>query len=117
MRAPPRPVVRLNRRMLAIVCGLLAALVLGATIWSLQPQRRDRNPATELYNVERVARPENLERLRQRGLSTKRQLAVREFALGMEALERFVRKEPFWRVHQAVAAILALEAEVVDPRL
>lgn len=63
LRAPPRPVVRLNRRMLAVVCGLLAALVLGATIWSLQPQRRDRNPATELYNVDRVARPENLEQL------------------------------------------------------
>jgi type IV secretion system protein VirB10 len=63
LRAPPRPVVRLNRRMLAVVCGLLAAMVLGATIWSLQPQRRDRNPATELYNVDRVARPENLEQL------------------------------------------------------
>lgn len=63
LRAPPRPVVRLNRRMLAVVCGLLAALILGATIWSLRPQRRDRNPATELYNVDRVARPENLEQL------------------------------------------------------
>ncbi len=61
--------------------------------------------------------PENLQRLRQRGLARKRSLALREFALGMEALERFVRREPLWRVHQAVFAVLALESEPVDPRL
>lgn len=84
----------------------------------VQPAIKCRGPEylSMIYGPE-YRRPENLERLRQRGLSTKRQLAAREFALGMEALERFVRKEPFWRVHQAVAAILALEAEVVDPRL
>ena len=38
--------------------------------------------------------PENLERLRNRGLGPKRSLAQREFALGIEALERFVRKNP-----------------------
>ena len=47
----------------------------------------------------------------------KRRLALREFALGVEALERFVRREPLWRVHQAVFAVLALESEPVDPRL
>ncbi len=61
--------------------------------------------------------PENLERLRSRKLGTKRSLALREFALGVEALERFVRKEPLRRVHEAVFAVLALESEPVDPRL
>jgi protein phosphatase len=61
--------------------------------------------------------PENLERLRARGLSTKRSLALREFALGIESLERFVRKEPLRRVHEAVFGVLALESEPVDPRL
>jgi protein phosphatase len=61
--------------------------------------------------------PKNLERLRARGLSTKRSLALREFALGIEALERFVRKEPLRRVHEAVFGVLALESEPVDPRL
>lgn len=60
---------------------------------------------------------ENLERLRARGLSTKRSLALREFALGVESLERFVRKEPLRRVHEAVFGVLALESEPVDPRL
>ncbi len=61
--------------------------------------------------------PANLERLRQRGLSAKRSLALREFALGVEALERFVAKEPLRRVHECVFGILALESEPVDPRL
>jgi len=59
----------------------------------------------------------HLERLRQRGLSSKRSLALRELALGVEALERFVRKEPLRRVHEAVFGVLALESEPVDPRL
>lgn len=61
--------------------------------------------------------PENLSRLRERGLSTKRSLAIREFALGIEALERFVRKEPLRSVHESVFGVLALESEEVDPRL
>lgn len=63
LRASPRPVVRLNRRMLAVLAGALAAVVLGATLWSLQPHRRERNPAAELYNVDRVARAESLDQL------------------------------------------------------
>jgi protein phosphatase len=58
-----------------------------------------------------------IERLRARGLSVKRSLALREFALGVEALERFVREEPLYRVHECVFGILALESEPVDPRL
>jgi len=61
--------------------------------------------------------PENLERLRARGVGAKRSLASREFALGIEALERFVRREPLRRVHECVFGVLALESEPVDPRL
>jgi protein phosphatase len=61
--------------------------------------------------------PENLDRLRARGLATKRSLALREFALGIEALERFIRREPLRRVHECVFGVLALESEPVDPRL
>ena len=61
--------------------------------------------------------PENLDRLRARGLSVKRSLALREVALGIEALERFARVEPLRRVHECVFAVLALESEPVDPRL
>ena len=61
--------------------------------------------------------PANLERLRSRGLGHKRSLAQREYALGLEALDRSSRGEPLWRVHQCVFAVLALEAEPVDPRL
>ncbi len=61
--------------------------------------------------------PAYLDRLRNRGVGKKRSLAFREFALGLEALERFVRREPLRRVHQCVFGVLALESEPVDPRL
>ena len=61
--------------------------------------------------------PDHLDRLRQRALGRKRSLALREFALGIEALTRFATGEPLWRVHEAVFAVLALESEPVDPRL
>lgn len=61
--------------------------------------------------------PQNLSRLRQRGLATKRLLALKEFALGHEALHRFVDNEPLYRVHECVFGVLALESEPVDPRL
>jgi protein phosphatase len=60
---------------------------------------------------------DNLERLKRRGLGAKRSLAAREFALGMEALERFAHREPLRRVHECVFGVLALESEPVDPRL
>lgn len=69
-----------------------------------------------IYGAE-YTMPENLERLRARGLNAKRSLALREFALGIEAVERFVRNEPLYRVHECVFAVLALESEPVDPRL
>lgn len=61
--------------------------------------------------------PEHLDRLRQRSLGRKRSLALREYALGIEAVTRFAAAEPLWRVHEAVFAVLALESEPVDPRL
>ena len=61
--------------------------------------------------------PEHLARLRARGLGKKRALAMKEFALGEEALRRFVAREPLARVHEAVFGVLALESEPVDPRL
>jgi protein phosphatase len=69
-----------------------------------------------IYGPE-YTREQHLARLRQRGLSGKRSLAIREFALGIEALERFVRREPLRRVHECVFGVLALESEPVDPRL
>jgi hypothetical protein len=61
--------------------------------------------------------PHHLERLRERNLGHKRSLALREYALGLESLERLARGEPLWRVHEPVFAVLALESEPVDPRL
>jgi protein phosphatase len=61
--------------------------------------------------------PDHLHRLRRRSTGAKRALAAREFALGLEALERFVRREPLRRVHECVFGVLALESEPVDPRL
>ncbi len=69
-----------------------------------------------IYGPEYSA-PEHLDRLRKRSLAAKRSLAIREFALGVEALERFTRKEPLRRVHECVFGVLAMESEPVDPRL
>jgi protein phosphatase len=64
------------------------------------------------YTAER-----HLSRLRARALGHKRSLAIREFALGIESLQRFVDNEPLYRVHECVFGVLALESEPVDPRL
>lgn len=69
-----------------------------------------------IYGAEYTT-PEHLDRLRSRGLSRKRSLALREFSLGLEALHRFVEEEPLYRVHECVFGVLALESEPVDPRL
>lgn len=69
-----------------------------------------------IYGPEYTAE-HNLERLRSRGLGRKRSLAGREFALGVEGLQRFVEREPLRRVHECVFGVLALESEPVDPRL
>ncbi|WP_329124186.1 polynucleotide kinase-phosphatase [Streptomyces sp. NBC_01465] len=69
-----------------------------------------------IYGPE-YTRPDNLDRLRQRFLGHKRSLALREYGLGLEALDRLAGGEPLWRIHEAVFAVLALESEPVDPRL
>jgi len=84
----------------------------------VQPAVKCRGPEylRIIYGPEYL-RPGNLERLRSRSVARKRSLALREFALGIEALERFVRREPLRRVHECVFGVLALESEPVDPRL
>ncbi|MHB1556136.1 MAG: polynucleotide kinase-phosphatase [Isosphaeraceae bacterium] len=69
-----------------------------------------------IYGPEYTAEA-NLARLRSRSLGRKRSLALGEFALGVEGLERFARREPLRRVHECVFGVLALESEPVDPRL
>jgi protein phosphatase len=91
------------------------------------PRQRDRliQPAIKIRGPEYLriiygpeySLPQNLERLRSRALNAKRSLALREFALGIEGLERFVRREPLRKVHECAFAVLAMESEPVDPRL
>lgn len=84
----------------------------------LQPaiKCRGREYLRLIYGLEYTA-PEHISRLKSRSLGGKRSLALREFALGVEALERFVNREPLRKVHQCVFGVLALESEPVDPRL
>ncbi len=84
----------------------------------LQPAMKCRGPEylRIIYGPDYTL-PENLERLRNRGLAAKRSLATREFALGLESLARFVEREPLYRVHECAFAVLALESEPIDPRL
>jgi hypothetical protein len=58
-----------------------------------------------------------LSRLKNRNTGHKRSMALREYALGLEAVRRAVAGEPVWRVHQCVFGVLAMESEPVDPRL
>ena len=60
---------------------------------------------------------DHLTDLRQRNLATKRSLALREYAVGLEAIDRLVADEPLWSRHEAVFAVLALESVPTDPRL
>ncbi|MGW0608609.1 polynucleotide kinase-phosphatase [Streptomyces sp. NPDC002640] len=96
----------------------LGALVRDAEGRLVQPgvKCRGREYLRIIYGPE-YTRPANLERLRQRHLGHKRSLALREYALGLEGLDRLAEGEPLWRVHEAVFAVLALESEPVDPRL
>ena len=84
----------------------------------LQPAIKCRGPEylRIIYGPEYTL-PENLERLKQRGICRKRSLALREFSLGIESLERFVANAPLRQVHECVFGVLALESEPVDPRL
>ncbi|WP_329414568.1 polynucleotide kinase-phosphatase [Streptomyces sp. NBC_00704] len=96
----------------------LGALVRGEDGRPVQPgvKCRGREYLRIIYGPE-YTRPENLARLRGRFLGHKRSLALREYVLGLEALDRLAQGEPLWRVHEAVFGVLALESEPVDPRL
>jgi hypothetical protein len=50
-------------------------------------------------------------------LNRKRSLALREHAVGVEALDRVAAREPLWRIHECVFAVPALESDPVDLRL
>ncbi|MEM8872820.1 MAG: polynucleotide kinase-phosphatase [Planctomycetota bacterium] len=67
-----------------------------------------------IYGPEYIS---HLAQLRGRHLGGKRSMALREFSLGLEALHRFIDREPLRRVHECVFGVLALESEPVDPRL
>ncbi|MDE5737106.1 MAG: polynucleotide kinase-phosphatase [Oscillospiraceae bacterium] len=69
-----------------------------------------------IYGAEYL-NPEYLARLKKRSLNKKRSLALKEFSLGIEALHRFVKHEPLYKVHECVFGVLAFESEPVDPRL
>ncbi|MGW2897163.1 polynucleotide kinase-phosphatase [Streptomyces sp. NPDC001212] len=96
----------------------LDALVRGKEGRLVQPgiKCRGREYLRIIYGPE-YTRPDNLARLRGRFLNHKRSLAIREYALGLEALDRLADGEALWRVHEAVFGVLALESEPVDPRL
>ncbi|MEV5911655.1 polynucleotide kinase-phosphatase [Streptomyces chartreusis] len=96
----------------------LGAVVRGSEGRLVQPgiKCRGREYLRIIYGPE-YTRPDNLDRLRKRFLNHKRSLAIREYALGLEALDRLAEGEPLWRVHEAVFGVLALESEPVDPRL
>ena len=96
----------------------LGALVRSGEGRLVQPgiKCRGREYLRIIYGPE-YTRPDNLVRLRSRFLNHKRSLAIREYALGLEALDRLAEGEPLWRVHEAVFGVLALESEPVDPRL
>jgi len=96
----------------------LGAVVRDAEGRLVQPgvKVRGREYLRIIYGPE-YTRPDQLARLRGRFLNHKRSLAIREYVLGLEALDRLAEGEPLWRVHEAVFGVLALESEPVDPRL
>lgn len=87
-------------------CGLLQPAI----------KCRGREYLRIIYGPE-YTEPRNLERLRARGLRAKQSLALCEYALGLEALHRFIEYKPLHRVHECVFGVLALESEPVDARL
>jgi protein phosphatase len=96
----------------------LEGLVKGRKEWYVQPglKVRGREYLRIIYGPDYLA-AENLSRLKRRAVGSKRGLAMREFALGVEGLERFATGMPLRSVHECAFAVLALESEPIDPRL
>ncbi|MEM9840871.1 MAG: polynucleotide kinase-phosphatase [Pseudomonadota bacterium] len=88
----------------------------GRTLLQPAVKVRGKNYLRIIYGAD-YDQTENLERLKERNLGRKRSLAIREFTLGHEALERFVKREPLAKVHECVFGVLAMETEPIDPRL
>jgi hypothetical protein len=64
LRAPPRPVTRINRKLLAAVVGLGLALLAGLVVLALNPPSwRSTSLQTELYNVDNKPKADGLTRL------------------------------------------------------
>jgi protein phosphatase len=103
-----------NEGLVVKPCDFIAAR--GSELSQPAVKCRGREYLRIIYGPEYTLRG-NLDRLKKRSLGKKRALALNEFALGMESLERFVRKEALYRVHECVFGILAMESEPVDPRL
>ncbi|SDZ56251.1 polynucleotide kinase-phosphatase [Evansella caseinilytica] len=84
----------------------------------LQPaiKVRGRNYLRIIYGMDYLE-PENLRRLKKRNTGKKQRLALKEFALGIEGIRRFVNRESIDRVHECVLGTLALESDPADPRL
>ena len=84
----------------------------------LQPavKCRGREYLRIIYGPEYLEK-DHLKRLKVRSLNRKRELALKEFSLGIESLNRFVNNEPLYRVHECAFGVLAMESEPVDPRL
>ncbi len=84
----------------------------------LQPaiKVRGRKYLNIIYGMDYLI-PENLNRLKKRNTNKKQKMALREFALGVEGIQRFVNGESIERVHECVLATLAMECDRVDPRL
>ncbi|MGG3626128.1 metallophosphoesterase [Bacillus gobiensis] len=84
----------------------------------LQPaiKVRGRKYLNIIYGMDYLL-PANLERLKQRNTGKKQNLALKEFALGLEGINRYVNGESIERVHECVLGTLAMESDPVDPRL
>jgi hypothetical protein len=92
--------------------------VFGGHVTALRyPERASRCRYSRSGTSPDYTMPAHLDRLKQRNLGHKRSLALRQYALGRESLERLARAEPLWRVQEPVFAVLAMESEPVDPRL
>lgn len=77
---------------------------------------RGRKYLNIIYGMDYL-QPENLKRLKKRNVGKKQKLALKEFALGVEGIQRFVNGESIERVHECVLGTLAMESNPVDPRL
>ncbi|PJN91115.1 polynucleotide kinase-phosphatase [Bacillus sp. mrc49] len=84
----------------------------------LQPaiKVRGRKYLNIIYGMDYLL-PANLERLKNRNTGKKQKLALREFSLGIEGIQRYVKGESIERVHECVLGTLAMESDPVDPRL